>query len=304
VRQIPELRFFVAYVVQTNGKQTNGKQTKGRSIQVAPRIFYKDLSLAWRSASHFAIESDGEIWIGKGDVREEVEDGEDIIVSQEATTDLPLEIQTAVDGLLKHSRNPKGNIGILEEVLRKSDRVEPFSDFTGPRNKAAADARNLINELEPVAYFKRPNDPATLKIVPGFEPDFKNGIIEQSTFKSRLYGGKLSRFRILSRNQLIQYLFFAGPLHVWIIPPQALTTEISSYGVRTIDVIADDDLFIPGYEYHHYEETENGPQLYSQIPEGYVGEECPMDDAKADASPWLDKLPIVKRFRKEVLGEN
>jgi len=88
-----------------------------------------------------------------------------------------------------------------------------------------------------------------------------------------------------------------------IIPPQATTTELSSYGVRTIDVVADDDLFIPGYEYHHYEENEFGEQeLFSQIPPGFAGEVCELDDAKADASPWLDKIPIIQKFRRDVLG--
>ena len=84
-----------------------------------------------------------------------------------------------------------------------------------------------------------------------------------------------------------------------MLPPQATTVELSSYGVRTIDVQADDDMFIPGWEYHHYEETKNGVELYSQIPPGFAGEVCPLDDAKADAGPWLDKIPIIKPFRKQ-----
>ena len=86
---------------------------------------------------------------------------------------------------------------------------------------------------------------------------------------------------------------------MWILPPQALTTQLSSYGVRTIDVQADDDLFVPGWEYHHYEETENGLELYSQIPTGFAGEICPVDDAKADAGPWLDQIPLIQQFRTQ-----
>ena len=110
-------------------------------------------------------------------------------------------------------------------------------------------------------------------------------------------------FRILSSNRKVQYYFIAGPKHAWIIPPQALTTELSSYGVRTISVVADDDLFIPGYEYHHYEETNNGVELYSQIPKGFAGEICPVDDAKADASPWLNQIPVIREFRRVVLKQ-
>lgn len=293
VLQVPELRFFVCYVVQ--------QSTRGKSF-VYPRIVYKDLSLIWRSASHFTSEEEG-IWVGKGDVREVVQDGEEMIVSDESTTDLPLEMQTSVEGLLSHSKRPAGGNGVLELVLRQSppDRVEPYRDFIVPRQRARANPKNLVNRGKPVARFSRTNDPTSLKFTKGFEPDFENGILERSKSRSKLYGGQLLRFRILSTNQKVQYYFFAGKTHVWLAPPQALTTQLSSYGVRTIDVAADDDLSLPGYEYHHYEETENGPELYSQIPLGYVGEFCPVDDAKADAGPWLDQLPVVVEFRKLVL---
>ena len=170
-----------------------------------------------------------------------------------------------------------------------------------PREKAAANPRNLINGGRSIARFRRKNDPTSLVFTKGFEPDFDKGVIEKSDSVSKLYGGNLQRFRILSVNRKIQFYFVAGPRHAWMFPPQALTTELSSYGVRTIDVVADDDLFIPGWEYHHYEETKNGVKLYSQIPDGFAGETCPVDDAKADASPWLDQIPVIRKFRREVL---
>ena len=39
-----------------------------------PRIFYKDSSLVWRSASHY-IRSETENWVGKGDLKYVVENG-------------------------------------------------------------------------------------------------------------------------------------------------------------------------------------------------------------------------------------
>ncbi len=74
-----------------------------------------------------------------------------------------------------------------------------------------------------------------------------------------------------------------------------------SYGVRTIDVMADEDVFIPGYEYHFVDDTENPPVLVSQIPQGFVGEASEFDPSRADASPWLDRLPVVQEFRSRVL---
>jgi hypothetical protein len=111
----------------------------------------------------------------------------------------------------------------------------------------------------------------------------------------------LRRFRILSRNRVIQYVFIAGPEHVWILPPQATTTELSSFGVRTIDVVADTDLFVPGWEYHYLDTDRDPPALYSQIPKGFAGRVCPADANKASASPWLDRLPVVREFRRKVL---
>lgn len=296
VQQIPELRFFVAYVVQKNRR---GKP------EIFPRIFYKDLSLAWRSASHFSRDTEG-IWVGKGDVREEFENGQEFLTSIESTTDLPFEMMVVVDELAKKVKRPGGSEFTLDLVLRKSspNRVQPYNDFTTPRRLAALDKSNLINRGKSIARFARRNDPTSLKFASGFKPDFSKGIIEKSNSRSILYHGLLKRFRILSSNRKIQYVFMAGPKHTWILPPQATTTELSSYCVRTIDVVADDDLFIPGYEYHHFEETESGKlELFSQIPPGFAGEICESDDAKADASPWLNKLPVIQEFRRRVLSK-
>jgi len=176
--------------------------------------------------------------------------------------------------------------------------VAPYRDFTAPREAAAADPRNRINRGRPVARFTRPHDPTSLEFAAGFAPDFGRGVLEVGESSSRLYDGPIRRYRILSVNRQIQYLFMAAPRHVWIVPPQATTTELSAYGVRTVDVPADDDLFVPGFEYHYYE----GDDLVSQIPPGYVGAQTTFDATRADASPWLDKLPVIREFRRRVLG--
>jgi hypothetical protein len=215
-------------------------------------------------------------------------------------------MQSAIDSLIKLSKRAGGKESTLGLIIRRAPdgRVEPYRDFVEPRERAASVKGNLINGGKSIAAFKKANDPSSLFFVKGYEPDFKGGILESSKSKSKLYGGTLKRFRILSGNKKIQYFFFAGRRHVWIIPPQATTTELSSYGVRTIDVVADDDLFIPGFEYHHYEKNSEGElELFSQIPSGFAGEICKVDDAKADASPWLDKIPIIKKFRRDVLGK-
>lgn len=291
MRQNEDIRFYVGYV------------RLGRTGRIYPRIFYKDVSLTWRSASHFA-RSEGENWIGKGDVTVVRRDGELYEESNEGTTDLPLEIQTALEDLCQASKPvPKDNVAV-ERVLRRGpdSRVAPYRDFAGPRERAAADRRNLVHGGRPVARFERSGDPRSLRFVRGFEPDFRRGIVEEGSSKSRLYGGALRRFRIVSTNREAQYLFIAGPRVVWIASCQATTTELMSFGVRTVDVVVDDDLLIPGYEYHFMDDSEDPPELVSQVPEGYAGAVSEVDASRVDTSAWLDRLPVIRRFRSQVLG--
>jgi len=295
VRQNPDIRFFVAYVVQRHPRT-------GRT-EIYPRIFYKDISLIWRSASHF-VRSEDENWIGKGELRVCVIDGQEVEQSAEETTDLPLEIQTALETLSRRARRVAFDDEAVALVLHRGNdaRIEPYRDFLEPRVRARSDPRNLVNRGRSVARFTRQHDPTSLRFARGFEPDFERGVIEVSTSTSKLYGGRLKRFRILSKNRTIQYLFFAGPHQVWIIPPQTTAGHLTSYGVRAIDVIADENLCIPGYEYHFLDDSTEPPQLVSQIPAGFAGAPNPFDPARADASRWLDQLPVIQEFRRKILG--
>ena len=293
LHQNADIRFFVAYVVQVGAR--------GR-LEAFPRIFYKDVSLIWRSASHF-IRTRDENWIGKGELRTIRQNGELMEVSAEETTDLPLELQNVLETFARQPGRIPHDERAIGLVLRRgpSDRMDPYRDFSQLRRRARSNPRNRVNAGRPISRFTRQGDPTSLRFVKGFEPDF-GAVIEVVDSVSKLYGGALRRFRILSRNRKIQYLFFAGPRQVWIIPPQATTTELTSYGLRSIDVIADEDMCLPGYEYHFLDETEHPPVFVSQIPEGHAGPVSEVDDSRADASPWLDRLPVVQEFRRKVLG--
>jgi hypothetical protein len=109
------------------------------------------------------------------------------------------------------------------------------------------------------------------------------------------------KFRVLSANRSIQWMLAAGPRHAWINPPQALTTELSTYGVRTLDVEVPEELCVPGYEYHYLDEHADPPEWHSQIPEGFVGEPSPVDPSRADASAWIEQLPVIREFRAKLL---
>ena len=212
-RQNDYVRFFVAYVVQGGAAH--------------PRIFYKDVSLIWRCASHLT-HLGGDLWIGKGETITLVEDGEELVTSLETTTDLPIELQNGLEAVLRRSEGIADDLAALARVLRcgPDGRLEPYRDFLEPRKRARANPKNRVNRGREIARFTRRGDPTSLRITPGFEPDFRAGVLETSRARSTLYGGTLRRFRILSRNRRVQYLFMAGPRHVWIIPPQTTTTEL------------------------------------------------------------------------------
>ena len=282
------LLFFVAYVLP-----------RSDSREIYPRIVCKDYSLVWRAPTHF-IRSENENWMGKGDVRAVVEDGQETLFSAEETTNLPLELQSALDAASRRVRHPSRDDRAVELFLREApdDRLEPYADFAAPRRRARSDPRNRIHRGRPVAWFTRKNDPGSLRFARGFEPDFRRGVLEVGATSSRFYAGEVRKIRILSTNRKIQYLFMVAPRYVWILPPQALTTEITSYGVRSIDVEAAEELFVPAHEYHFLDETARPPRIHSQIPEGFAGAPSQADPDRVDASAWIERLPVVQEFRR------
>ena len=284
LREDENFRFFVAYVQLGGGEE------------LFPRLFYKDSSLVWRCATH-VISAPGVHWIGKGDVKKIDEEDGETEYSAEETTNLPLELQAALDELSRRAKRVAWDARALRRLLRRAPvgRYEAYADFLGPRRRAASVRANLVNGGRPVAWFVRRNDPGSLRFAPGFAPDFAR-VVDVARSASRMYGGPIRKLRILSRNARIQYQFVAGPRHVWIIPAQALTTELSSYGARTIDVHADEDLYVPGYEYHYKERG----ALYTQIPLGFAGAASEVDPTRADASPWLERLPVIQEFRRRI----
>jgi cytochrome c5 len=289
LREDANFRFFVAYVCVPG--------TRG----VFPRLFYKDSSLVWRCATHY-IDSERDNWIGKGDLKWVKEGSGYTLYSAEETTNLPFEIQAALDAASRLAPAVKRDERALGLVLRKAPdgRCAPYRDFTEPRRRAAAQRSRRIHGGRRVAWFEEPGVPESLRFAPGFAPDFAGGVVETSGSKSNLYGGVLTKLRILSENRTIQYQFMAAPRQVWIIPPQTLTTELSTYGVRTLDVEVDEDLCVPGYEYHYPDEDGPPGAVYSQIPAGFAGAASDVDPARADASPWLERLPVIREFRRKL----
>lgn len=291
-RDAEGLKVMPAYVLPAT------KLRRGKPVIYA-RVFYKDSSLVWRAASHY-INTPEVGWIGKGAVRFQVKRGDRDWYSAEETTDLPFEMQAALDEVSQRGRRKKNDNRILSLVLRNApaDRIWPYHDFEAPRERAMRVKANRINNNRSIAWFSDEDDPRSLEITPGFEPDF-GAVIDVSYSRSSMYGGDIQKYRIASTNRRIQYLFVAGPHHVWLVNPQAFTVELSSYGLRTVDVVADDELCIPGYEF--FDNAGTG-EIDDQIPPGFAGPVCPVDPDRADASPWNERLPIVQSFRHAVLG--
>lgn len=258
--------------------------------RIFARLFYKDSSLLWRVASHVERHGDA-LWIGKGDTRVEERDGWEYHVSAEETTNLPLELQAAFDEISRRKRRRRDDHAI-ELVTRRAPRgrLRPFADFSGPRARAAREWQP--NGGRPVARFRRALDPRSLTFAPGCAPDLARGVVERSTTRSHYFGGEVHKLRVLSRDRRLQYLFFASPTHVWLAPPQPLTTALTSFGVRAHAALAPDELSVPGYEYHSSAE--------SQIPRGFAAAAHPEDPDRADARPWLEELPIVRAFRRRL----
>lgn len=269
----------------------------GSGRRVHARVFYKDSSLVWRCASHY-IDTPEEEWIGKGAVKSIEHEGELRYYSAEETTNLPFELQAAFDEFSTRGPRTRNDWRVLSLMLRDApaDRVWPYRDFEAPREQAMSNPANLVNGQRPVAWFEQRHDPASLRFAPGFDPDFSR-LIDKSTSRSRMYGGVIDKYRFASRNRRIQYLFVHAPAHVWIVHPQTFTTRMSSYGVRTVDVVADEELFVPGYE---FADNSGAGEIDDQIPPGFAGAPCPLDPDRADASPWNDRLPVVRAFRKWV----
>ncbi len=284
-----DIRFLVGYVALP---ESEGDE---RPSKIHPRIFYKDPSLSWRVASHVILDKQGN-WIGKGDVRVSRVGGERVLHSAEETCVLPFELQSALDDVSR-SQSARKDLRAVPLLLRAAPqgRIEPYADFSEPRRLARR--RGRIHGGRSIARCTQTGDPSSMQFDPGYEPDFERGLVEVSRSASRLYGGTVRKFRFLSRNGEVQHQLVLGPRHAWLNPPQALTTELSTYGVRTLDVEAPEELCVPGYEYHFIDEHADPPRLHSQIPAGYAGEPSPEDPSRADASRWNEALPVIRLFR-------
>ncbi|MBN3041300.1 MAG: hypothetical protein JW867_09225, partial [Candidatus Omnitrophica bacterium] len=291
-------RFFIGYVLQRHPKS-------GKNIIYA-RYFYKDYSLIWRSASHYHGTRKASSWLGKGDMKAVVENGEEVFVSMEETTNLPYEIQSTLDELSTRASLLRQDAKAVRLVLRRAPntRPEPYQDFVAPRRDAAQRIQP-VNRGRKIAYFTRKGNPRSLRFAKGFEPDYHNGLVEVSTDSGALadlYGGEVKKYRFLSKNKEVCYQFLAAPNIFWVNPPQAAAGELTSYGVRPIDVNFDDNAFLSGLDYYEEPDPENSVAGFSQIPQGYAGKTNDILENLSDTSKWNDKLPHIRVFKRKFIN--
>ena len=288
VLQNESIRFFVAYVAQDHKPE-----------KIFARLFYKDISLIWRCASHYA-EFDNGVWIGKGAVTTVVEGGKEYVESLEATTDLPLEMQTALEVFSHRLKTIPYDEAAIPIALRRAPthRIEPYQDFLRPREKAAEKPEDLPNRGRRIAWFRRANDPSSLHFVAGFQPDLTAGVLERAPLQSSLYGGEVTRYRILSVNGQVQYSMVASAQHFFIASVQSISSVLSSFALRVVDAVVDETVLLPGYDYHFLDEDVDPPQWHSQIPPGFAGARSKADPSRADTSRWLNRVPVLRAFAR------
>ena len=289
LREDANFRFFVAYV----------RLLGERPVTLYPRLFYKDSSLVWRCATHY-IDSPQDNWIGKGDLKWVTEGDDEVLYSAEETTNLPLEIQCALDTVSRKAGRVRRDLRALGLVLRKAPdgRVAPYPDFSEPRRRARARRGSRVHGGEPVAWFEVPRDPESLRFAPGFEPDFAGGILEVGESKSRLYGGDVRKFRILSRERADPVPVRGGAARSLDHP--SADADDGALELRRADARRRDRRgpVRAGLRVPLPRRGRGPPRLYSQIPPGFAGAASEVDPARADASPWLERLPVIREFRR------
>ena len=209
--------------------------------------------------------------------------GEEILATFEETTNLPLEIQGALDELTRRAARPRNDLRAVGRLLRRAPdhRLEPYEDFAGPRRRARANLRNLIRRGRRRRLVRAQERSRLLRFAPGFEPDFARGVVELSRSHSRFYGGAIRKFRILSRNRQIQYQFVAAPRHAGSSRRRRSPPTSRPSACASIDVHAAEELCVPGYEYCYVDESTRPPTLHSQIPTGFAGAPSELDPARA-----------------------
>ena len=199
----------------------------GAGRDLFPRLFYKDSSLVWRCATHF-ISAPGVHWIGKGDLKRIDEEDGQTEYSAEETTNLPYEMQGALDELRRRTKEVPWDARALRRILRGAGgRFEAYADFIGPSRRAAA----------------KPATASTRAPGGGFESR-KTGLPAHRAGASRPTSDAWERCRSASRSMAasreaahplaereIQYQFVAGPAR--LDHPASAHHRLSSYGVRS-----------------------------------------------------------------------
>ena len=166
VRQNEDVRFFPAYIVHEG--------------EVHARLLYKDGSLLWRCASHFA-KSATENWIGKGDLKLEVENGCDVLLHRRAHHRPAA--RDADGGRVAHAAREPGRHRPRGARARScgarpttgSARTATSPSRAGARRRTRATSSTAGRSI---ARFLRPNVPESLRFAAGFEPDFRSGLID------------------------------------------------------------------------------------------------------------------------------
>ena len=86
---------------------------------------------------------------------------------------------------------------------------------------------------------------------------------------------------------------FQNPQH--LVETDWLQENLDDPNLRIIDCT----VYLPNY----FDETADESEHFSQIPEGFAGELSEHDNDRADASAWLDPIPVIREFSILFLSE-
>jgi len=260
-----------------------------------PKLFVNEFYFSgshavWRAASHRAWG-----WIGKG-------------VDEHSQT-LPLEIIPFLNRIVEKAGNIEtreydlfkilgigGIIPAESQIFTHVDvlngqRAAPELDLTGSRRIVVAEEVSLAPaDSDELHRYRFPDE--------GYKPDFTSKKILRYPSRNDVYG-RITHYRILSRNKKLQYLFNVSEEGlVWIGSVQSVSKDLNRQGVRqdAPNIIVPPTLLQAPYDYPS--------EIVKNLPQGYLGDDHPGHPEYASAAKFTEKIDLVVEFRAEVLSRD
>ncbi|MCA9792002.1 MAG: FHA domain-containing protein, partial [Candidatus Eremiobacteraeota bacterium] len=229
--------------------------------------FYRSGSQGiWRAPSHGNV---GNGWLGKG-------------VGGEASTNLPIPLQKALNGALEQRPTLKGFDGNRAFYGVQRTSLDDFAAAVKPESLGKFD-----RELPVAGPKKSSGAPEAFRYHnPQQAPNFSRGPVDSYGFKHPIHGDVKAQV-FPSKDGSLQYAFFRNQKNEpWLAQVDAPKSPVNEFGVRQRP-IEPGDLANPRLDYA------------DQIPVQYGGSKA---QHYTDAGRYVDELPIIKEYRRYLEG--